>query len=458
MQPEAARAPNSALEEFSQLLSLAFPIALTQFAIMGLSLVDTAIVGKTSPIDLAGVSLARSVLFALAAFGIGIAITLEPIASQALGAKEPDRAWGAFRNTLRAAAILAPPTFVLSLVLIRVMPVFGIDRLVALSAERFLYGNCLTIFFFIAFSVSRIFLQAHGKTAHALFAALFANVVNFFTCHFFVRGDAALVPLSRMLGKTVSVGMPPMGAFGAGLAGSLSTVLLVLILEVFARRERVTGPNPSPSPVRILRMALPVGLQVLAEIGVFSVAAFLSARLGATALSAHQVALGLASFTFMGALGIGGATSIRVGRAVGEGRSPRRAGFVGICAGGTFMLIGTFTFTFYARELVSLFTNDSAVRDLAVSLVRIAAVFQFFDGIQVVAASALRGAGDFRFPFLANVFAHWCFGFPMALVLGVTLGGGARGIWWGLTTGLVVISVLLSIRFERLSRRAIARL
>ncbi len=444
--------------ELRELGRLAFPIAITQFALMALSLVDTAIVGKSSPIDLAGVSLARSVLFALSAFGIGIAIVLEPLASQALGSKEPDRAWGAFRNTLRAASLIAVPTFLVSYGVVAVMPSFGVDARVVRSALRFLVGNCLTTYFFVAFSVSKTFLQAHGKTTPALVAVLLANVFNYFACLVLVRGDAALAPLASVVGHEVKLGLPALGSLGAGIAGSISTLLMFFALEFFTRRERALGPNLAPAPLAIVKLALPLGAQVLAEIGVFSVAGFLCARLGPSVLAAHQVALGLASFTFMGGLGLAGATSVLVGRAVGEGRSPRKEGLIGIVAGGVFMLLGTSIFVFFPDVLVSFFTDDPEVSKVAISLVRLAAIFQFFDGIQVVSAGALRGAGDFRYPFLANVGAHWAVGFPMAFVLGIVFKQGAPGIWWGLTMGLVCVAGLLAWRFERLSRGIIVRL
>src|SRR5580693_6864846 len=175
--------------------------------------------------------------------------------------------------------------------------------------------------------------------------------------------------------------------------------------------------------------------------GIFSLVALLAGTLGAEVASAHQVAIGMAAFTFMGALGVSGATAVRVGHAVGAGRSARAAGFLGIALGAGVMMVGVVAFLAVPRLLVSAFTNDARVIAIGVDLVRIAALFQLFDGVQAVAAGALRGAGDVRFPFVANVVAHWLVGFPIALVLGFALHGGAQGLWWGLTAGLVAISI-----------------
>ena len=208
---------------------------------------------------------------------------------------------------------------------------------------------------------------------------------------------------------------------------------------------------------RVYQLGMPVGLQLLAEMGIFSLVALLSGALGPEVASAHQVALGLASFTFMGAVGVSGATAVRVGHAIGAGSSPRRAGLLGIALGAAIMTVGAVAFTAVPHALVSAFTKDERVIAIGVDLLRIAALFQLFDGVQAVAAGALRGAGDVRFPFVANVVAHWLVGFPVALTLGFALHLGARGLWWGLTSGLVVASTALALRFSAISRRGIAR-
>ena len=131
---------------------------------------------------------------------------------------------------------------------------------------------------------------------------------------------------------------------------------------------------------------------------------------------------------------------------------------MGIGLGMCVMIVGAVVFAAAPRLLVSAFTTDARVIAIGTDLVRIAALFQLFDGVQVVAAGALRGAGDVRFPFVANVIAHWFVGFPVALVLGFALHGGAPGLWWGLTSGLVVVSIALAVRFHFVSGRTIVRI
>jgi MATE family multidrug resistance protein len=155
----------------------------------------------------------------------------------------------------------------------------------------------------------------------------------------------------------------------------------------------------------------------------------------------------------MGVLGISSATAVRVGRAIGarDDGGPRRAGNVGLGLVVLYMSCCATVFVVFARPLAGIFTPDPAVQDIAVILIRIAAAFQLFDGLQGVAGGALRGAADTRFASWANVACHWFIGLPTAILFGLALGYGVRGMWWGLCTGLVVVSAVLTLRFRRIS-------
>jgi MATE family multidrug resistance protein len=232
--------------------------------------------------------------------------------------------------------------------------------------------------------------------------------------------------------------------------------MLLAFVGWAVRAYRVHGDARVPLST-VLRLGLPVGMQMAAEVAVFSVVTLLTGALGADVASAHSIALGMASFTFMGALGVSGATSVLVGRAIGAGASPRRPGLLGIALGAGAMSLGAVVFATAPGLIARAFTADAQVISITIDLLRIAAFFQIFDGVQAVAAGALRGAGDVRFPFLANVVAHWLVGFPVAILCGFVLHAGARGLWWGLTAGLVVVSGSLAARFVWLTRRPLAR-
>ena len=185
----------------------------------------------------------------------------------------------------------------------------------------------------------------------------------------------------------------------------------------------------------------------------------LAGRLGAEVAAAHQVAITMASLTFCVTLGIGAATSVRVGQHIGVGDTPgaRHAAVVGLLTSTAFMMSAAIAFFSVPAWLASGLTNDAAVISAAVPLVRICAVFEISDGLQAVAAGALRGAGDPHAPLWANLVGHWVLGLPVALWLGFGRGWGAPGLWWGLSLGLTAVAVGLIWRFFALSSRPIAR-
>jgi multidrug resistance protein, MATE family len=441
--------------ELETIARLALPIALAQFGLTLLGLVDVAVLGHVSAAELGGASIGRSIGFAGLGLGLGAAAALEPLAAQAIGANEPDVAWRSYVATAIACGVIWVPTSVLSLASTWLLVPIGVDAELVAPCRAFLLAQTPGLLLFAVFLASKTFLQAHKRTWPALLAAVIANVVNIVACNALVRGE---LPLGRL--GTLPLGLPPLGAFGAGLASTLSSVVLVgvVLLVILPMRPRTEESGAAKVSVgRVLRLGTPIGFQLLAEIGVFSVVAVLAGKLGKVAVSAHHIAIGLASFTFMGVLGISGATAVRVGHAVGEGRPTRRPGLLGIGIGAAFMACSSAMFLLMPRPLVALFTDDPAVTDLGARLLGIAAAFQLFDGVQGVAAGALRGAGDVRFAFVANVAAHWLIGFPLALVLAFTFDLGAFGLWWGLLAGLVVVSVLLLWRFLKVSRGPLER-
>jgi multidrug resistance protein, MATE family len=443
------------LDELGIIARLALPIALAQFGLTLLGLVDVAVLGHVSAAELGGGSIGRSIGFAGLALGIGASAALEPLAAQAIGANEPHVAWRAFVATTSACAVIWVPCTVVTIASTWALVPIGVAPELVGPARAFIVAQTPALLLFPIFLAAKTFLQAHKRTWPALASAIAANVVNLVVCNVLVRGE---IPLGRF--GRIGVGVAPLGAFGAGLASSVASVVLVggvLLFVLPMKPPRPVDASADVSVWKVLRLGTPIGFQLLAEIGVFSLVAVLAGRLGGVAVSAHHIAIGLASFTFMGVLGVSGATAVRVGHAVGEKRSPRRAGLIGIAVGAAFMACSSTLFLATPRSLIALFTEDPAITELSVTLLGIAAAFQLFDGVQGVAAGALRGAGDVRFAFAANVAAHWCVGFPLALVLGFHLGLGAPGLWWGLLAGLAVVAIALLWRFLAISKHDVKR-
>jgi multidrug resistance protein, MATE family len=256
---------------------------------------------------------------------------------------------------------------------------------------------------------------------------------------------------------------------GGGAVTGVVNVLMVLALIPFVRRERnreeAAHPEPDRAPRephavgirRIFRLGLPIAAQTVLEVAIFNLVAVMTSSFGPATTAAHQISIRIASFTFMATTGIGAAASVRVGRAIGGARTAdaRRAGFAAMAAGVAWMACCGVALLVFPERIAAFFTGDAEAIAAAAPLLRIAAVFQIFDGLQSVASGALRGAGDTRLPFLANLVAYWAIGLPVALLLRPTL--GVAGMWWGLSSGLFAVSLLLAWRFALLTRVHVAR-
>lgn len=445
---ERSLVATSTRAEVGELARLAWPIAVAQLGMVAMGLVDTAILGRSSVVDLAGAALGRSLAYVPLGLSIGVTAALDPLASQAIGAREPSRAHEAYRSTLATVLLLWLPQTLASLAATFALVPLGVEADVAERARAFVIGGAGGNLGFAVFLACKSFAQAHGRTRPALVAAALGNVVNFVVCSLLVRGDDALEAVGLR-----PLGLPRLGALGAGASSTIATACMAAIGWAAARRLAPKTRDGARVPIRrVLALGVPIGLQVIVEMGVFSLVSMLAGTLGSRVTSAHQIALGLASFTFMGALGVSGATAVRVGYAVGAGASPRRAGVVGMTMGTLVMSLGALAFVFFPEPLVACFTNDPEVARLGARLVRVAAAFQLFDGLQVSAGGALRGVGEVRFPFVATTLAHWLVGFPLALAFGFAAGAGAVGMWWGLTAGLVTVSLVLAARFLFVTR------
>jgi MATE family multidrug resistance protein len=212
--------------------------------------------------------------------------------------------------------------------------------------------------------------------------------------------------------------------------------------------------------MRMLKLGLPIGAQMMLEGGAFNVMALLMGWLGVAQVAAHQIALNLASLAFMVPLGVSSAAAVIVGHAVGRGDpgGVRRATIASLAVGAAFMLCTGALFIGVPEMLAGLYTRDAAVLALAAMLLPLAGLFQVFDGLQVVAIGLLRGLGDTRMPMFINIFGFWCVGIPVSLWLGFGLDYGAVGLWWGLVVGLVIVAVFLVARVRQRELHGLERI
>jgi len=432
------------LDELRKLLRLAAPIAFTQagYALMGL--VDTAVVGRLGAAPLGAVGLANGLFMGLAIIGIGTMLGLDPLFAQAVGARDEARAremiWQGLWLSGLVALVLALPVAAVPYIL----EPAGIPQEIARDARLFLWFRLIGLWPMLAFAALRSYLQAREQLRALVVATVVANVLNLALDVVFVFGK---------------LGMPALGAPGSGLVTSICSLAQFAILAAAVRPGRRQAPRGADLR-KALGVGVPVGLQMGAEVGVFALVGLLAGRLGASSLAAHQVAIALASFTFCAAVGVGMAGTVRVGWSVGARNTPaaRRSGLIAFAGGAGLMAVAALSFWLAPQALARLLTDQAEVIATSVPLLAVCAVFQLSDGIQAVGAGVLRGAGDTRFAFVANVVGHYALGLPVAIVLGLRLGHGVIGLWWGLCAGLTAVAVALLTRFVRLSSREIAPL
>ncbi|MEM8933480.1 MAG: MATE family efflux transporter, partial [Acidobacteriota bacterium] len=261
-------------------------------------------------------------------------------------------------------------------------------------------------------------------------------------------------------------GFPALGVVGSGWSTSISRGAMMLmiglaawpILAPYLRTFRRAVLHPS-TYVDLVRLGLPIAVQVSLEIWVFATVALMMGNLGARELAAHQIALTLSALTFMVPMGIAGAATTRVGNAIGreDADGARRAAAVGLGLGAGVMSISAIVFATFPALLARLFTPEVGVVVMAASLLPIAAVFQVFDGLQVVGAGVLRGAADTRVPAAFAFVGYWLLGLPLGVLLTYRLDFGPAGLWWGLTLGLGATAMLFLLRIRTTFRGQLKR-
>ena len=290
----------------------------------------------------------------------------------------------------------------------------------------------------------RRYLQSIGIVRPVMVALLTANLVNIFCNWVFVFGN---------------LGAPRLGAEGAAWATFVSRIYMLAVVAtvIWTNDPRLPQVSWKPDLKRIKELVFlgaPAAMQIGLETGVFAVVTVLIGKVGATALAGHQIALTTVCTTFMMPLGISSAAAVRVGHAIGrrdyEGMA--RAGWTAIGLGATVMSCSAIALLVFPHWIARLFTPETEVIAAGVVLLRIAAVFQLFDGLQGVATGALRGLGDTRTPMIYHFAGYWVIGLPIGWLLCFHYGLGAPGLWMGLCTGLIVIGLVLVEMWRRRSR------
>jgi multidrug resistance protein, MATE family len=431
--------------ELAPTFALAWPVVVAELGWMFMGVVDTLMVGWLSPDAIGAVGLGSILFVAVGVFGMGLLLGLDAFVSQAHGAGDLRECHRWLADGVHLAVMASPLVTLVAVGIVFVMPAMGLHPDVQRLTAPYLSIVAWSALPLLLYAAFRRYLQAVGLVRPVMITLIAANVLN------------AIVNWLLIFGK---FGLPALGVAGAAWATVIARVFMaaalfaIIVQHERANRHGLFDVSWRPSVVRLRRLiglGIPAALQVTAEVGVFAAITALAGRFDPASLAAHQIALNVASVTFMVPLGLASAGAVRVGHAVGRRDAPgaANAGWAAIAIGVGFMAVAAVSFVVGPRALVGAFTSEPAVMASGVVLLRFAAAFQMFDGLQVVTTGVLRGLGDTRTPMLLNLVGHWIFGLPLACLLGFSAGWGVAGLWAGLSASLTLVGLALLVVWRK---------
>lgn len=424
---------------------IALPVIANNVLTTGMQFTDAIMAGRLSAHDLAAISVGGSVYFPFFLLALGVLVAVSPTAAQHFGAGRPREIGAMARQGIWLALVLAGALMLGCHFMLPVFRIAGVSRSLAPEAQAYVVAMSWGLPALFLYLVLRFVSEGIGHTRPILFVALVGSLLNIPLDYLFIFGG---------------LGLPAMGAVGCGYASALVMwVELAFMLAYVLRVRHHYMPlalfqrldPPALTPLReLVGLGLPIGVMLFAEVGLFGAVALLMASFGTVTAAAHQVAVTVATLSFMAPLGLATGIQVVVGQAVGAGRphTARRAGRVGIAMTLGFELLAAVAIWLFRTPIAGIFTTNAQVLALASQLLVLAAAFQLPDGLQVASAGALRGLKDARIPMLITLVAYWGAGLPLAWWLGLRSGVGPVGVWAGLIAGLSVAGVLLAVRYR----------
>ncbi|HWZ14355.1 MAG TPA: MATE family efflux transporter [Mucilaginibacter sp.] len=428
-------------------LGLAIPVVISQLGHTLVQTSDTIIVGHfAGTVSLAAVSLATSIFVIMLIIGIGISYGITPLIAQHNGRNNFAECGRLLSNSLFINVITGVVLFIITLF----GSVFLLDHLdqtpeVVSQAKPFLVLLGISTIPMLVFNTFKQFTEGLGFTKQAMSISIWGNIFN--------------ICLGIILVKGFS-----MGVRGVGISTLADRCIMAVVMSVYVFRSKNFKKYLTDFAVKnidrlrciqLLRIGGPVALQYTFEISAFSAAAILIGTIGYHEQAAHQVAINLASMTYMMASGLSAAAAIKSGNYFGanDHKNLRHSAISSYHIVLVFMCITALIFTVFNHVLPWIYTTDKMVISIAAQLLILAALFQLFDGTQVVGLGILRGMGDVNVPTFITFLAYWVVGLPVGYVLGIKLNLGVQGVWYGLVLGLAVSSILLFVRFQFISKK-----
>ena len=431
-------------------LKLALPLIAAQLAGVGMGAIDTVFAGRLGAQALAAVAVGVNFNVIFFVVFMGLFMACSPVVAHMVGAGRPQADIGAFIRKARRFAWIGGAVWVILLNLsaapaLRQLHLDPQTTDLAITFVRALSGSAfgLSLWFTLRFSAEGL-----GQVRPILYAGLVGLCCN------------ALLDWLLLFGH---FGLPRLGAPGCGVATTVSSLAMAGVLQwQFSHRRGLRevmrasalGAGCAEGVPEILRIGTPIGLILLAEAGLFVAAAMLMAQFGDTTVAAYQVAINFASMVFMIPVGVALATTVRVGHAAGAGeyRAARFRGFVGMGLGLSNAASNSLIMALFGGVIAGFYTEDAGIAAEATYFMLLAAAFQFFDGLQVTASGALRGAGNTHAGLIVQLIGYWVVGIPVGLLLAYRAHLGAVGLWAGLCVALMIAGIALLITWSRAAR------
>ena len=449
-------------KEFSYNLKLAYPVILGMLGHTLIAIVDNIMVGNLGSTELAAVSLGSSFVFIGMSIGIGFSTAITPLVSEADAEKDDKKIRSVFHHGLLLCTVLGVVLFILIVLAKPIMLLMHQPKEVVDLAAPYIDWVAFSLIPVIIFQGYKQFADGLSRTKYSMYAILLANIVHIFFNYMLIYGIWIF---------------PKLGILGAALGTVISRIMMVVFMHFIMRKNIQLKPyfkNFSFKEIKksmlrkIANLGIPSAMQMLFEVALFTAAIWLSGSIGKTSQAANQIALTLATTTFMFAMGLSVAATIRVGNQKGLMDYKKlivvaRSVFlltiiVETIFGILFVILHNFLpHLFLNMNNVSQVIENKEVIFIASKLLLVAAVFQISDGVQVVVLGALRGLQDVKVPMYITFVAYWVVGFPISYYLGKHTKLGAVGIWIGLLAGLTTAALFLYIRFHKLTKKQVLK-
>jgi len=422
-------------------MKLAGPVILAEVGWMSMGLVDTVMVGPLGPAAIAATGMGSGVFTAIVIFGMGLMLGLDAFVSQAHGAGNERECVVWLHQGVWLACCAAPIAMALTWILYGTLDQWGLHPETRRLVGPYIRVISLSALPLLVYASFRRYLQGMHVVRPIMVALVSANIINAAANWVLIYGN---------------LGMPALGVEGSAWATVSARVYMAAFLYFAIRLKHRQRGSHHPEvdlaidPARIRRLialGFPAASQVALEVGVFAVATALAGRLDPVSSGAHQIALNIASLAFMVPLGLASSAAVRVGYAFGAGdrRRAARAGWTALATSCVIMTALGLVFFLWPVVLLRVFSPDPRIIEIGVGLLAIAAAFQLFDGTQAVVTGALRGISETRMPMIVNVIGHWVLGLPVGYALCFRFGWGVTGLWIGLSIGLVVAALVLTV-------------